>query len=161
MVVIEIMVAMVIKRKCKGTVEVKSKCSASHAKSGDILVECVRSPLNFRRGHNQHVSPSKQQSGKWSGRPKSARRHMSMNSREINKDIKLERTPQHCNTDPLVRLIGDTNETKIIVDGVSCKGLVDSGAQMLITNSFAKALGLKHYRWVTGFRWDRRDSGTI
>ena len=62
----------------------------------------------------------------------------------VNKDIKLEKGPQYHNPDPLVRLIGDTNEINIIVGGVSCKGLVGSDAQMpTITKSFTKALGLK------------------
>ena len=53
-----------------------------------------------------------------------------MNSKVINKDIKLEKGPQYHNSDPLVRLVGNTNETNIIIDWVSYKGSVDSGAQI-------------------------------
>ena len=64
----------------------------------------------------------------------------------IRKDIKLEKGPEYHNPDPLVRLIGDTNESNIKVDGVSCKGLVDSVAQIsTTTKSFAKAFRLKNY----------------
>ena len=67
-----------------------------------------------------------------------------MNTKAVRKDIKLEKGPQYYN--PLVRLIWDTNETDIVVDGVSCKGLVDSRAQIsTITKSFTKALGFKKY----------------
>ena len=50
------------------------------------------------------------------------------NSKVIRKDIKLEKDSQYHKPDPLIRKIGDTNEKNIIVDGISCKGLVDSGA---------------------------------
>ena len=49
------------------------------------------------------------------------------NSKATDKDIKLEKGPQYHNPDPLVRLTGDTNKTNAIIDGVSCKGLVDKG----------------------------------
>ena len=61
----------------------------------------------------------------------------------MNKDIKLKKSPKYHKPDPIVRLIGDTNDTNIIADGVSCKGLVDSGAQIsTMTRSFTKTFGL-------------------
>ena len=66
------------------------------------------------------------------------------NSKAIDKDIKLMKDPQYHNPDPLVRLTEDTNETNIVINVVSCKGLVDSGAKTsIIIKSFIKALGLK------------------
>ena len=48
------------------------------------------------------------------------------------------------NPDPIVRLIGKGNESKIIVDGIEYPGLLDSGAQMsTITISQARKMGLK------------------
>ena len=44
---------------------------------------------------------------------------------------------QYLNPDPWVRLIGDTNETKMVFEGVNCNSLVDSGAQV---SSFTKQL---------------------
>ena len=83
--------------------------------------ECP-TPSNIIRESSKQVSPQKQWSGKWTGRPKSARKPVPTNAKVIRKDIKLERGPQYQNPDLLVRLIGDTNEMKIIVKGVSCKG---------------------------------------
>ena len=34
---------------------------------------------------------------------------------------------QYLNPDPWVRLIGDTNETKVVLEGVNCTSLIDSG----------------------------------
>ena len=48
------------------------------------------------------------------------------------------------NPDPIVRLIGKRNESKIIVDGIEYPALLDSGAQMsTITISQARKMGLK------------------
>ena len=48
------------------------------------------------------------------------------------------------NPDPIARLIGKRNETKVIVDGIEYPGLLDSRAQMsTITISQAKKMGLK------------------
>ena len=48
------------------------------------------------------------------------------------------------NPDPLVWLIGESNETAVIVKNVQVKGLVDSGARISsISDTLAKHLGLK------------------
>ena len=48
------------------------------------------------------------------------------------------------NPDPLVRLVGEPNETSVILEDHEVKGLVDSGAQISsISDKFAKLLGLK------------------
>ena len=42
------------------------------------------------------------------------------------------------NPDPLVRLIGEPNETSIVIENAKVKSLVDSGAQISsISNKFA------------------------
>ena len=47
------------------------------------------------------------------------------------------------NPDPLVRLIGEPNETSVIIKNAQVKGLVDSGAQISsISDKFAKLLKL-------------------
>ena len=47
------------------------------------------------------------------------------------------------NPDPLVRLIGEPNETSVIIENAQVKGLVDSGAQISsISDKFAKLLKL-------------------
>ena len=52
--------------------------------------------------------------------------------------------PEYHNPDPLVRLIGKTNEASAVVDGVPITCLVDSGSCMsAMVKSFAKALGLE------------------
>ena len=48
------------------------------------------------------------------------------------------------NPDPLYRLIGDPNETSVIVENQTVKGLIDSGAQISsISDKFAKELNLE------------------
>ena len=52
--------------------------------------------------------------------------------------------PEYHNPDPLVRLIGKTNEASAVVDGVPITCLVDSGSCMsAMVKSFAKALDLE------------------
>ena len=47
------------------------------------------------------------------------------------------------NPDPWVRLVGERNESEIVVEGIKTTALIDSGAQLSqITLKFAKALGL-------------------
>ena len=51
---------------------------------------------------------------------------------------------QYLNPDPWVRLIGDTNETKVVLEGINCNSLVDSGAQVSsITEQLAHTLELE------------------
>ena len=48
------------------------------------------------------------------------------------------------NPDPLARLIGEPNETSVIIENTKVKGLVDSGAQVSsILDRFVKLLGLR------------------
>ena len=48
------------------------------------------------------------------------------------------------NPNPLVRLIGEVNETEIIIENEKVKGLIDSGAQVSsISDTFTSKLGLK------------------
>ena len=52
--------------------------------------------------------------------------------------------PEYHNPDPLVRLIGKTNEASAMVDGVPITCLIDSGSCMsAMVKSFAKALNLE------------------
>ena len=68
------------------------------------------------------VSFPKQWSGKKAKRPKTTRKPIPTNVEVIRKEIKLEKGPQCHNPASIIRLIGDTNESNIIVGGVSCKG---------------------------------------
>ena len=48
------------------------------------------------------------------------------------------------NPGPLVRLIGEANETDIVIENKKVKGLVDSGEQVSsISDTFASKLGLE------------------
>ena len=52
--------------------------------------------------------------------------------------------PQYHNPDPLVRLIGTPNESRVEVEGVPITALIDSGANLsAITKSFAEELQLE------------------
>ena len=61
--------------------------------------------------------------------------------------------PEYHNPDPLVRLIGKTNEASAVVDGVPITCLIDSGSCMLaMVKSFAKALNLEIKPLTHNFR---------
>ena len=46
--------------------------------------------------------------------------------------------------DPLVRLMGRTNESEIVVDDTKCLALINAGAQLsIITITFAQQVGLE------------------
>ena len=51
---------------------------------------------------------------------------------------------RYYNPDPLLRLIGETNETKVHLDKIEVKALVDSGSQIsTVTEKLAKLMGWK------------------
>ena len=62
----------------------------------------------------------------------------------INDQGVIKRGEGKCyNPDPLYRLIGQTNETSLEVDGHKITGFIDSGANISsISKSFAEKLGL-------------------
>ena len=52
--------------------------------------------------------------------------------------------PEYHNPDPLVQLIGPSNEGKVEIEGVKATALIDTGACMsAMTKSFAEALELE------------------
>ena len=58
--------------------------------------------------------------------------------------VKTVSGPQYHNPDPLVRLIGTPNESRVEVEGVPITALIDSGANLsAITKSFAEELQLE------------------
>ena len=61
----------------------------------------------------------------------------------VNQDVTALKELYH-NPDPLVRLIGEANETDIIIENEKVKGLIDSRAQVSsISDTFASKLGLE------------------
>ena len=59
----------------------------------------------------------------------------------VNQDVTALKELYH-NPDPLVRLIGEANETDIIIENEKVKGLIDSRAQVSsISDTFASKLG--------------------
>ena len=66
------------------------------------------------------------------------------------------------NPDPLVRLVGEPNETSIIIENSKVKGLVDSGAQISsISDKFAKLLELKIHTLDTLLDLEPTGGGTV
>ena len=56
----------------------------------------------------------------------------------------LKQSDLYLNPDPLMRLIGQANETQVKIEGQNFTALIDSGAQISqLTESLVKALGLK------------------
>ena len=73
------------------------------------------------------------------GTPKRSRR-----TGKVNQAIVKQIHAQYYNPDPLVRLIGDANESVLQVDKFKITALIDSGAQIsTITESFVKLLKLQ------------------
>ena len=59
-------------------------------------------------------------------------------------EVNIVPGPQYHNPDPLVRLIGTSNESRVEVEGVPITALIDSGANLsAITKSFAEELQLE------------------
>ena len=81
----------------------------------------------------------------------------------INRDRIALKELYH-NPDPLYRLIGEPNETSVIVENQTVKGLIDSGAQISsISDKFAKELNLevKKLETLLGFGANRRWAGSL
>ena len=66
------------------------------------------------------------------------------------------------NPDPLVRLIGEPNETPVIIENSKVKGLVDSGAQISsISDKFAKLLKLRVHSLETLLDLEPTGGGSV
>ena len=66
------------------------------------------------------------------------------------------------NPDPLVRLIGEPNETPVIIENSKVKGLVDSGAQISsISDKFAKLLELQVHSLETLLDLEPTGGGSV
>ena len=66
------------------------------------------------------------------------------------------------NPDPLVRLIGEPNETPVIIENSKVKGLVDSGAQISsISDKFAKLLKLQVHSLETLLDLEPTGGGSV
>ena len=106
----------------------KGQCSTFTTFSGAIAIRTAE-PWKTSRGEGQ---PSSQ--------PDVPRRPSASTS---VKEKQISDRDQYSNPDPLVHLIGETNEAQILVDGVECTALIDSGAQVsTVILSSAKHLGL-------------------
>ena len=78
----------------------------------------------------------------WAFRAQGIRDHPRKRS-TVNQDVTALKELYH-NPDPLVRLIGEANETDIIIENEKVKGLIDSRAQVSsISDTFASKLGLE------------------
>ena len=79
----------------------------------------------------------------------------------INKDQSALRDLYH-NPDPLAHLIGEPNETSVIIENTKVKGLVDSGAQVSsISDRFAKLLGLQVMKLETLLELEPTGGGSV
>ena len=96
----------------------------------------------------------------WGVQAKGNRDHPQKRSTVKQDEIALKEL--YHNPDPLVRLIGEANETDIIIENKKVKGLIDSGAQVSsILDTFASKLGLKVVRYTPGFRTNRGWTSTL
>ena len=85
----------------------------------------------------------------------------SRNLSTVKRDTIALRDLYH-NPDPLFRLIGESNETNLIIENRTVKGLVDSGAQVSsISDTFAKKLGLQIQKLETLLELEPTGGGTV
>ena len=64
--------------------------------------------------------------------------------KKFKKIVAKQAESRYYNPDPLLRLIGEANETKIRFDKTEIKALVDSGSQIsTVTENLAKLMGWK------------------
>ena len=67
-----------------------------------------------------------------------------MEEKKFKKVVAKQAKSGYYNPDPLLRLIGETNETKVHLDKVEVRALVDSGSQIsTVTEKLAKTMGWK------------------
>ena len=65
--------------------------------------------------------------------------------KKFKKIIVKQAKSKYYNPDPLLRLIGETNEAEIMLDKTKVKALVDSGSQIsTVTESLAKLMVLRY-----------------
>ena len=115
------MIATVIKLQQKGIGELEVKSSAPVARGGDILSESFQLPLwELKTGVSIKTVVSQVDR-----LAKSVRKHISIKCKGDKEGYQIREGSPISQPRPIVRLIGDTSGTNIIVDGVSCKGLVD------------------------------------
>ena len=89
------------------------------------------------------------------------RKSGSRNLSTVKRDTVALRDLYH-NPDPLFRLIGESNETKLIIENKTIKGLVDSGAQVSsISDTLAKKLGLQIQKLETLLELEPTGGGTV
>ena len=64
--------------------------------------------------------------------------------KKFRKIVAKQAKSRYYNPDPLFRLIGEANETKVKLDGTELKALIDSGSQIsTVTEKLAKLMGWK------------------
>ena len=85
--------------------------------------------------------------GEDAGRPhsrKGSRPRVDHAKSAIKTNTTILQSDLYLNPDPLVRLIGESNETTVKIEGQKFNSLIDSGAQISqLTASLVKALDLK------------------
>ena len=97
--------------------------------------------------------------GSWGTRPQGSRNPRHQNTVERDQHALWD---LYHNPDPLVCLIGEPNETSVIVENVKVKGLVDSGAQISsILDTLAKHLELKIQKLETLLDLEPTGGGSV
>ena len=97
--------------------------------------------------------------GTWGAHPHSSRGPRTR--RTVKQDCYALRNLYH-NPDPLVWLIGEPNETPVIIENSKVKGLVDSGAQISsISDKFAKLLKLRVHSLETLLDLEPTGGGSV
>ena len=94
--------------------------------------------------HSNQVEQEEEKGGGGKESPPKKSRVSRAEEKKFRKIVAKQAKSWYYNPDPLFRLIGEANETEVILNGTTLKALVDSGSQIsTISKSMAKLLGFK------------------
>ena len=94
--------------------------------------------------HSNQVEQEEEKGGGGKESPPKKSRVSRAEEKKFRKIVAKHAKSRYYNPDPLFRLIGESNETEVILNGTTLKARVDSGSQIsTISKSMAKLLGWK------------------
>ena len=119
------------------------------------LIKAMSQPFKLLKGEESQGSSSLWAAGKprWESSADSAKTACSFTIRQ---------NEFYLNPDPLGRLIGKANKSKIVVDDAKCLALINSRAQLsTIAITFAQQLGLEIHHWNKILKLEAKGVGDI
>ena len=94
--------------------------------------------------HPEQINGEGEERERRKGSPPKRNKVSRIEEKKFRKIVAKQAKSHYYNPDPWFRLIGEANETDVILNGTTLKALVDSGSQISrIPESVVKLLGLK------------------